>query len=83
MTLPAALDPQRRIGALGESLGRFRRRAEHATQLTAEGRLVRMVGLTLEAEGLQLPVGGRCRVLSMAGAEVEAEVVGFSGNGCT
>ncbi len=79
MTLPAALDPQRRIGALGESLGRFRRRAEQATQLTAEGRLVRMVGLTLEAEGLQLPVGGRCRVVSMAGAEVEAEVVGFSG----
>ncbi|MBS0002565.1 MAG: flagellar protein export ATPase FliI [Thioalkalivibrio sp.] len=79
MTLPAALDPERRTAALGESLGRFRRGAERATLLTAEGRLVRMVGLTLEAEGLQIPVGGRCRVVGMGGAEVEAEVVGFAG----
>ena len=79
MTFPAALDPERRIAALEESLGRFRRRSERATLLTAEGRLVRMVGLTLEAEGLQVPVGGRCRVVGVGGTEVEAEVVGFSG----
>ncbi|ROR34932.1 flagellar protein export ATPase FliI [Inmirania thermothiophila] len=43
-----------------------------------EGRLTRMVGLTLEAVGCQAPVGGRCRVVG-PGGEVEAEVVGFAG----
>ncbi|TVP81603.1 MAG: flagellar protein export ATPase FliI [Thioalkalivibrio sp.] len=79
MTLPEALDPELRTDAMRNSLGHYRRRAERARQLTAEGRLVRMVGLTLEAEGLQVPVGSRCRVVGAAGAEVEAEVVGFSG----
>jgi flagellum-specific ATP synthase len=75
MTLPAALDPELRAAAMRNSLGHYRRRAERAKLLTAEGRLVRMVGLTLEAEGLQVPVGSRCRVVGAAGAEVEAEVV--------
>lgn len=39
-----------------------------------------MVGLTLEAEGVQVPVGGRCRVVSAGGNELEAEAVGFSGD---
>jgi flagellum-specific ATP synthase len=43
-----------------------------------EGRLVRMVGLTLEAQGLEMPVGGRCRILSDNQNDIEAEVVGFS-----
>lgn len=57
-----------------------------ATQLSkkplVEGRLIRMVGLTLEAEGLQVPVGSRCLVINNDGyqaVEVEAEVMGFSG----
>jgi flagellum-specific ATP synthase len=36
-----------------------------------------MVGLTLEAVGLEMPVGGRCRVIS-GDQDIEAEVVGFS-----
>jgi flagellum-specific ATP synthase len=79
VTLPAALDPQQRWARLRGNLTRGSRRAEQARLLTAEGRLVRMVGLTLEAEGLQVPVGGRCRVVSAGGSELEAEVVGFSG----
>ncbi|WP_290633340.1 flagellar protein export ATPase FliI [Aquisalimonas sp.] len=41
------------------------------------GVLRRMVGLTLEAEGCQAPVGARCLVSTPQGLEVEAEVVGF------
>lgn len=47
------------------------------------GRLIRMVGLTLEAEGLRASVGSRCRVISeeaSGSTEVEAEVMGFAGD---
>lgn len=47
-----------------------------------EGRLLRMVGLTLEAEGLRAPMGSRCLVInddSYHPVQVEAEVMGFSG----
>lgn len=42
------------------------------------GRLVRMVGMTLEAEGLNVAVGSRCLVEARGGRQIEAEVVGFS-----
>ena len=41
------------------------------------GKLVRGVGLTLEAVGCQLPVGSQCRIQTIDG-EIEAEVVGFA-----
>ena len=47
--------------------------------LSIEGRLTRMVGLTLEAVGFQAPVGSRCEIQSAASKPIEAEVVGFSG----
>ena len=47
--------------------------------LSIEGRLTRMVGLTLEAVGFQAPVGSRCEVQGANGKLIEAEVVGFSG----
>ncbi len=43
-----------------------------------EGRLTRMVGLTLEAVGCQAAIGSRCLVMAKDGSEVEAEVVGFA-----
>lgn len=42
----------------------------------AAGKLVRGIGLTLEAVGCQLPVGSQCLVQTVDG-EIEAEVVGF------
>lgn len=42
----------------------------------AAGKLVRGIGLTLEAVGCQLPVGSQCLVQTIEG-EIEAEVVGF------
>ncbi|MED5607228.1 flagellar protein export ATPase FliI [Pseudomonas sp. JH-2] len=57
--------------------------AKLPAQPVVEGRLLRMVGLTLEAEGLQAAVGSRCTVINDSGyhsVQVEAEVMGFSGN---
>lgn len=47
--------------------------------LFVEGRLTRMVGLTLEAVGFQAPIGSRCEIQGANGKPIEAEVVGFSG----
>lgn len=47
--------------------------------ITVEGRLIRMVGLTLEAEGCQVAIGGHCTIRSGNQPDVVAEVVGFSG----
>ena len=44
--------------------------------VVAAGKLVRGIGLTLEAIGCQLPVGSQCLVQTVEG-EIEAEVVGF------
>ena len=44
--------------------------------IVAAGKLVRGIGLTLEAVGCQLPVGSQCLVQTIEG-EIEAEVVGF------
>jgi flagellum-specific ATP synthase len=45
--------------------------------LKVEGRLVRMVGMTLEVEGTYAPIGSRCQIHSTHYGTVEAEVVGF------
>ena len=44
--------------------------------VVAAGKLIRGIGLTLEAVGCQLPVGSQCMVQTIDG-EIEAEVVGF------
>lgn len=46
----------------------------------AQGRLTRMVGLTLEAVGLNVAVGSQCRVLLSHNKTIDAEVVGFNGD---
>ena len=43
------------------------------------GRLTRVVGLTLEAVGIKVPLGQRCRIQTASGP-MDAEVVGFSGS---
>src|SRR5690606_21758363 len=42
------------------------------------GRLVRMVGMTLEAVGLNVAIGSRCLVSLRGNRSIEAEVVGFA-----
>ncbi len=62
-----------------ERLRRYQRRVEEKLPLAVEGRVTRMVGLTIEAEGLRANVGARCVIESPDGGRVEAEVVGFAG----
>ncbi|MEL0082220.1 MAG: FliI/YscN family ATPase [Gammaproteobacteria bacterium] len=42
-----------------------------------EGRLTRMVGFTLEAQGCMAAIGSRCQVEVRGGQMIDAEVVGF------
>jgi flagellum-specific ATP synthase len=44
------------------------------------GRLVRMVGLTLEAVGCESAVGSSCHIIAPGNHCIEAEVVGFAGD---
>ena len=61
-----------------EILQKYKSRAQQNVPLTVEGKLDRMVGLTLETVGCHAAVGARCLV-SSADCDIEAEVVGFSG----
>jgi flagellum-specific ATP synthase len=47
--------------------------------VVACGKLIRGIGLTLEAVGCQMPVGSQCLIQTMEG-KIEAEVVGFAEN---
>jgi len=53
-------------------------RLQSPPRLVVEGRLTRMIGLTLEAVGCQAAIGDRCRVTAQGGHCIEAEVVGFA-----
>ncbi|WP_437884241.1 flagellar protein export ATPase FliI [Pseudomonas sp. LRF_L74] len=62
-------------------LAGYREAINLPSQPVVEGRLLRMVGLTLEAEGLRAALGSRCIVInddSHDPVQVEAEVMGFS-----
>ena len=48
--------------------------------MVVQGRLIRMVGLTLEAAGCRAAIGDYCRVQSDGDNYVDSEVVGFSGD---
>ncbi|HEC06989.1 MAG TPA: flagellar protein export ATPase FliI [Thiolapillus brandeum] len=58
-------------------LKKYEKRARHAQPMLVEGRVTRVVGLTIEAVGIHAPVGARCLVHAPDGA-VESEVVGFA-----
>ncbi len=63
-----------------QGLATRRRALVHERELVAEGRLRRVVGLTLEAVGCEAPLGGRCLVTGSDGTRLETEVVGFAGD---
>ena len=50
-----------------------------SSSLVVEGRLKRMIGLTLEATGCRAAIGEQCEVATTGGHKIEAEVVGFAG----
>jgi flagellum-specific ATP synthase len=61
-----------------EQLARRAKRVAGAHLLTVEGRLRRVVGLTLEAEGCEAALGARCLVDTADGTALDTEVVGFA-----
>ncbi len=61
-----------------ERVARYRSRLPaKPPALVVEGTLTRMVGLTMEAAGCEVQMGGRCRVIAGSGHQSDAEVVGF------
>ena len=58
-------EPNNRAIALQQQLQQHHARlaADQETPITVEGRLTRMVGLTLEAVGFQASVGSRCEIM--------------------
>ncbi|WP_028006899.1 flagellar protein export ATPase FliI [Solimonas flava] len=79
--MSAATGEWRRAAAqrLGAGLRRQHGAVADLATLRPEGRLQRVVGLTLEAVGCRLPIGARVRVDTADGHGLEAEVVGFAG----
>ncbi|MFT2091391.1 flagellar protein export ATPase FliI [Paraglaciecola sp. 2405UD69-4] len=61
-----------------ERIKKLKNQIPHAP-VVASGKLVRGIGLTLEAVGCQMPVGSQCLIQTIEG-EIEAEVVGFAEN---
>lgn len=62
-----------------ERLKPYRERLNEIPELIVEGKLTRMVGLTLEAEGCRASIGSLCQVVTSSGKTIAAEVVGFAG----
>ncbi|NDD74677.1 MAG: flagellum-specific ATP synthase FliI, partial [Gammaproteobacteria bacterium] len=68
-------------GVVGVTPGALRRALHNVARLpppVVEGRLSRLVGLTLEARGLRAAIGERCLIRTACGVRHEAEVVGFN-----
>ncbi|TAL46081.1 MAG: flagellar protein export ATPase FliI [Methylovulum sp.] len=68
-----------RSGIWLDRLKPYTERLAKTHELVVEGKLSRMVGLTLEAVGCRAAIGARCQIETKAGKLIEAEVVGFSG----
>ena len=71
----SASGAQRWLPRLRDYAGRL----DEAPPVIVEGKLTRMVGLTLEAVGCEAAIGDRCVVLNRNGERVDTEVVGFAG----
>lgn len=56
----------------------YTKRLSEIPELVVEGKLSRMVGLTLEAEGCRASIGSLCQIETKSGKKINAEVVGFS-----
>lgn len=65
---------------ISDKLQAYQDRMDTTATLKVEGRLIRMIGLTLEAVGINVPVGTRCNISTQDGHIEKAEVVGFSGH---
>ncbi len=63
---------------LSEKLQSYAKRVEQSPGLAVEGKLTRLIGLTLEAVGCEVNIGEQCIITTPRGQKETAEVVGFS-----
>ncbi len=68
-----------RSGIWGRRIAKLAEMMPESRGLIVEGKLTRMVGLTLEAIGCRAAIGEICDVINAGGERIEAEVVGFAG----
>jgi len=61
-----------------EYLNLHKHQLENVNSIVVEGRLTRMIGMTLEAVGCNVNIGERCQIETNNGKMEDAEVVGFS-----
>lgn len=71
---------QTRNRRLADRLQRRLPEALHAREFLREGVLKRVVGLTIEAVGCEMPLGANAQIETHDGEWVDAEVVGFAGD---
>jgi flagellum-specific ATP synthase len=71
---------QARNRRLAARLQRRMPEALHAREFLREGVLKRVVGLTIEAVGCEMPLGANAHIETHDGEWVDAEVVGFAGD---
>ncbi|MGX5174550.1 flagellar protein export ATPase FliI [Aliikangiella sp. IMCC44653] len=64
--------------SLANFLEPFKNKVSQTSSIIVEGRLTRMVGMTLEAVGCNVNIGERCHIETIDGKLEEAEVVGFA-----
>ncbi len=69
---------QKQAGRWSQRIRSRRQQVEAVADHVVEGKLTRVVGLTMEAKGCVAPLGSLCQVETEKG-HIEAEVVGFSG----
>ncbi len=69
-----------RYAAWSDYIHNCTNKINESPSMVVEGKLTRMVGMTLEAVGCQAAIGVRCKVESVDDTWIEAEVVGFSGD---
>ncbi|RPG50567.1 MAG: hypothetical protein CBB61_003635, partial [Gammaproteobacteria bacterium TMED1] len=68
--------------ALSKSVGLAAQRLERITPILTDpspssfGKVSRIIGMTIEAQGLMASLGTVCIIQSVSGTEVEAQVVG-------
>jgi flagellum-specific ATP synthase len=72
--------PAVKLGAWYQYLEDLRAFAAAPLGLEAQGTLVRVAGLVLDAAGIRVPVGSVCDVRMEGQPPVQAEVVGFAGD---
>lgn len=58
-------------------------RVKDASPLLYEGKVVKIIGLTIEVEGLRASIGELCLIYNQQNKPIEAEVVGFKENEIT